>query len=108
MTRQQYNDLDHDQLFPNQRNALRGITKARKRLGLDQEWVAEQAGYSTTQYIRIENGERKIWYNDIWRIGRVLADYQESLQPAYKRWFKELIAPFRRAFFQVKYWLEDL
>ncbi len=66
-----------------QAEILEHVVEGRKQLGLTREWVARNAGYSITQYTRLENGSRFLEFEDFMRIGVVFYTYQESLSPAY-------------------------
>lgn len=74
----------------NQSEIAANIIAARERNGLDQEWVAENAGYSLAQYIKFESGERKLEHEDIFRITTVIADYQDSLKPPLARFLSKI------------------
>ena len=74
----------------NQSEIAANIIAARERNGLDQEWVAEKAGYSIYQYIKFESGERKLKQEDIYRITTVIADYQDSLKPPLNRFLSKI------------------
>ena len=95
-----------EQQREDQEEVVNCIINMRERLGLDQEWVADQAGYSITQYLRIEKGERYIDHEDLVRIGMVLCDYQESLLPPYRRILNQLLMPFQVMLYRLGGWLE--
>ena len=82
VTEQEYTD---DQQCSGQEAVRNGLKKARERLGLTPEWMAEKAGYSLIQYNRLENGERKITVGDVKKVGIVIIDYEDSLKSPLKR-----------------------
>ena len=47
-----------EQWQENQQEIVNRVVSGREQLGLDQERVTEKAGYSLTQYRRLENCER--------------------------------------------------
>lgn len=85
---QQYNWLQY--IKDNQSEIIEKIIAARKQNGLEKEWVAEKAGYSISQYIKIEQGEREIDHEDIYRISTAIADYKDSLDPPFQRILKKV------------------
>ena len=96
-------ELEFDQYRADQEEIVGAIIKTRERLGLGQEWVAENSGYSVTQYIRIENGEREVTYEDLLRIGTVMSRYQDLVDPAYKMLIRKLLYPLRAIVYRVGY-----
>lgn len=68
-----------------QEEARTGFIKAREQRGLSQEWMAENAGYSLTQYVRIENGEREITGDDLWQVAMAIDRYDASLKSPFQR-----------------------
>ncbi len=60
--------------------------------------MAEKAGYSISQYIKIERGERQLDPEDIYRIFTVIADYNDSLEPFFKRLLKKVNLQINRHF----------
>jgi transcriptional regulator with XRE-family HTH domain len=62
-----------------------GFISGREQRGLSQDEMAEKAGYSLTQYMKLENGERIPTIDDFIRIGGALLDYDDSLKPVYQR-----------------------
>ena len=83
------------------------IIAARERNGLDQEWVAEKTGYSISQYIKFESGERKLEHEDIYRITTVIADYQDSLKPPLNRFLIKIDALMDRYFNKLEFFVLD-
>lgn len=92
------NEIDqqtaYDRLYVGMQFALR-----REALGLDAETVAEQAGYSITQYTLMEEGKRRISAADYFRVSDVWYDYEDSKYPAFYRKFKKIRRTVKREFF---------
>ena len=84
------------------------VVEGRKQLGLSREWVASNAGYSITQYTRLENGSRFLEFEDFMRIGVVFYLYQESLSPAYIQAWNRMVLFVKGLGFRLRYWLERL
>ncbi|SKB76559.1 helix-turn-helix domain-containing protein [Daejeonella lutea] len=97
-----------DQWLENQSAIAHRMVSARESLALEQEWVAGKAGYSITQYQRLENGERFIEFYDFLRIGEVFYMYQESLQPEYMQTLNKLILWGKCLPYRIEYWLDRL
>ena len=91
----------------NQSEIVAKIIAARERNSLDQEWVAEKAGYSISQYIKFERGERKLEHEDIFRITTVIADYQDSLKPPLVRFLKKIDLQMNRYFNKLEFYVLD-
>ncbi len=68
-----------------QEKARKAFINAREHRGLSQEWVAEEAGYSITQYVRIENGDREITTEDLWKIAMANNRYDHALKSPFQR-----------------------
>ncbi len=92
-----------EQWQANQDLIVQRVVSGREYLGLEQEWVAEKAGYSITQYRRLENGERFLEFEDFLRIGEVFYNHQESLSPLYKQKINKVILRLK----SMPYWLLD-
>ena len=75
------------------------FTLRREALGLDAETVAEQAGYSITQYTLMEEGKRFISAADYFRVSDVWYDYEDSKYPAFYRRLKKIGRKVKREFF---------
>ena len=92
------NEIDQqtasDRLYVGMQFALR-----RQALGLDAETVAEQAGYSITQYTLMEEGKRNISAADYFRVSDVWYDYEDSKYPALYRRIKKIGRRVKREFF---------
>ena len=92
------NEIDqqtaYDRLYVGIQFALR-----REALGLDAETVAEQAGYSITQYTLMEEGKRDITAADYFRVSDVWYDYEDSKYPAFYRRLKKIGRTVKREFF---------
>ena len=91
----------------NQSEIVAKIIAARERNSLDQEWVAEKAGYSISQCIKFEGGERKLEHEDIFRITTVIADYQDSLKPSLVRFLKKIDLQMNRYFNKLEFYVLD-
>lgn len=91
----------------NQSEIVAKIIAARERNSLDQEWVAEKAGYSISKYIKFERGERKLEHEDIFRITTVIADYQDSLKPPLVRFLKKIDIQMDRYFNKLEFFMLD-
>ena len=89
-----------------QREIRTHVVGGRKHLGLTREWVARNAGYSITQYRRLEDGSRFLEFEDFMRIGVVFYTYQESLSPAYVQAWNRVVLFVRTMGFRLRYWLE--
>ena len=92
----------------NQQKIVNRVVSGREQLGLDQERVAEKAGYSLTQYRKLENGERFLELYDFLRIGEVFYKHQESLLPPYKQYLNKLNLWFKGLPYQFRDWLNGL
>jgi len=97
-----------EQWQANQKLIVERVKSGREYLGLEQEWVADKAGYSITHYKRLEHCKCYCDIEDFLRIGEVFYHYQESLSPPYiqtlnrwKLWLK--ISPYR-----IREWVEEL
>ncbi|MGB4398508.1 MAG: helix-turn-helix transcriptional regulator, partial [Daejeonella sp.] len=92
------NEIDQqtasDRLYVGMQFALR-----RESLGLSAETVAEQAGYSITQYTLMEEGKRSISASDYFRVSDVWYDYEDSEYPAFYRKLKKIGRKVKREFF---------
>jgi transcriptional regulator with XRE-family HTH domain len=82
-----------DRLYVGMQFALR-----RQELGLDAETVAEQAGFSITQYTLMEEGKRNISIADFFRVSEVWYDYEDSEYPPYYRKLKKIWRLVKREF----------
>ena len=91
-----------------QAEILEHVVEGRKQLGLTREWVARNAGYSITQYTRLEEGSRFLEFEDFMRIGVVFYTYQESLSPAYIQAWNRLVLYVRSTGFQFRCYLERM
>ncbi len=97
-----------EQWQANQREIVERVVSGREYLGLGQEWVAEKAGYSITQYQRLENGDRFLEFEDFLRIGEVFYCHQESALPLYKRQVNKVILKLKCLPYRLLDWLEWL
>ncbi|MEJ7694702.1 helix-turn-helix transcriptional regulator [Daejeonella sp.] len=91
-----------------QAEILEHVVEGRKQLGLTREWIASNAGYSITQYTRLEEGIRFLEFEDFMRIGVVFYKYQESLSPAYIQAWNRLILIINRMGFHFRFWIKRL
>jgi transcriptional regulator with XRE-family HTH domain len=82
-----------DRLYVGMQFALR-----RQELGLDAETVAEQAGYSITQYTLMEQGKRNISIADYFRVADVWYDYEDSVYPKFYRRLRKIGRRVKREF----------
>lgn len=94
-------DLWCKYLAENQATIAGKITALRERYDLNQEWVAERAGYSVHQYKRFENGERKIEHEDIARIVPVILAHAESLKSPFEKVKRRVTRPFKVFYYSV-------
>jgi len=95
------------QWIAHQAELVQLMIRGRQQLGLSREWVAGHAGYSITQYQKLEDGTRFLEMEDFLRIGVVFYKYQESLSPAYVRLFNKLILQVNTFNYLVRHWLES-
>jgi len=94
-------------IINNQTEIVAKIIAARERNGLDQEWVAENAGYSLSQYLKFESGERKLDVEDVYRISTVIADYADSLEPPLNILIKKINTQINGHFYRLEAFLLD-
>lgn len=70
----------------------------REQLGLEAEIVAEEAGYSLTQYTLMEEGKRQITVGDYFRIADVWYSYEDAEYPAFERKLRQAWRTLKRQF----------
>lgn len=97
-----------EEWIANQAEMVQLMIRGRQQLGLSREWVAGEAGYSITQYQKLEEGSRFLEMEDFLRIGVVFYKYQESLSPAYVRLFNKLKLKVNTFNYLIRYWLEGV
>lgn len=68
----------------------------------------QYAGYSITQYTRLEEGSRFLEFEDFMRIGVVFYMYQESLSPDYIQAWNRVVLFLRSTGFQFRCYLERM
>ncbi len=91
------NEIDQqafDRLYVGMQFAIR-----REELGLDAEIVADQAGYSITQYTLMEQGKRDISVADYFRVSDVWYSYEDMKYPAFYRKLRKIGRTVKREFF---------
>ena len=91
-----------------QAEILEHVVEGRKQLGLTREWVARNAGYSITQYTRLENGSRFLEFEDFMRIGVVFYTYQEFLSTAYVQAWNRVVLFVKNIGFRLRCYLERM
>lgn len=95
-----------EQWQANQKLIVNRVVSGREYLGLEQEWVADKAGYSISQYRRLENGDRNLELEDFLRIGEVFYRHQESLSPPYIRKMNKWKLCFKGLPYRIVDWLD--
>ncbi len=84
------------------------FTKRREALGLDAETVAEQAGYSITQYKLMEEGKRLISVTDYFRVADVWYAYEDADYPAFERKRRKIWRSIKREFYVYELQIEHV
>ncbi len=91
-----------------QAEILEHVVEGRKTLGLSREWVARNAGYSITQYTRLEDGSRFLEFEDFMRIGVVFYTYQESMSPAYVQAWNRIVLFLKNIGFRLRVFVDRM
>ncbi|WP_411273187.1 helix-turn-helix domain-containing protein [Daejeonella sp.] len=84
------------------------IVDGREQLGLSAEFMAEQAGYSLTQYLKMEAGTRIVELEDFLRFGEVFYYHQKSSKPQYHRQLNKLLLWFKSLRYRFLDWMEQI